>query len=235
MSLSPDTVFQIVEVIQKAVEIYQRIQDVPEVIHKLSHRMKWLDTILRNLKHHLRSKAKHALAQLRKTQVDDLLSIVSDTRVDCDRVYVLFDRWAHKVGPLGLQFRDNALGQFAAQAFFALGSSAKELEGLTENIETHRRDIDTYLGLMGVQFAQANHFVLQDMNKKIDAIHEAMTQAKQSAAQSTPRFCNLLSRRTNPKTPRIRAAVRSNFKSLGPSDQVYRPHPRHPDSMSRSY
>ncbi|KAK9780702.1 hypothetical protein SCAR479_01888 [Seiridium cardinale] len=178
---SLDTVFQVVEIVQKAVEIYERISEAPETIRKLGRRMERLETILVNLEKHLRSNSKHALARLRESQTEDLLRIIDDTREDCGRVYVLFEKWEKKIGPLGLQFKDNAVAQFVAQAYFALGSSAKELESLAADIDIHRRDIDGYLGLMGVQGLQANHDTLQEMKKEIKALHDLLKAQNQLA------------------------------------------------------
>ncbi|KAI0123593.1 hypothetical protein BJ170DRAFT_88744 [Xylariales sp. AK1849] len=173
MSLSVDTVFQVVEVVQKAVEIYQRIRDAPDTVRKLGRRMERLETILENLEKHLRSKKKHALARLRQSQTDDLLRIIDDTREDCDKVYALFDKWEKKSGPLGLQFRDHPLAQYAAQAYFALGSSVKDLEALAGDIDVHRRDINDYMGLMGVQGLQANQDAIQDLKKTLQDLLDA--------------------------------------------------------------
>lgn len=189
MSLDIGTVFQVVELVQKAVEIYQRVRDAPEAVRKLGQRMERLETILASLEMHLRSRSKHALVLLREGaggQADTLLDIIKATRGDCEKVYGLFDRWENKVGPLGLEFRDNAMGKVAARAYFALGSSAKELEGLSEDIERHRRDIDEFLGIMGVQGLQANHNLLHDIKAQVRELHAAVLLVKNAANPPAP-------------------------------------------------
>lgn len=177
MSLSLDTVFQVVEIVQKAVEVYERIQEAPETIRKLGRRLQRLETILESLEKHLRSKPNHGLDALRKAQKQDLLSLIDDTHGDCKKVCVLFEKWEKKIGPKGIQFKDNAFAQFVAQAYFALGSSAKELEALATSIDYQRSEISQYLSMMGVQGIQA-------VSNQIAALHKlTQAQAKQAAPQ----------------------------------------------------
>ncbi|KAH8668847.1 hypothetical protein BX600DRAFT_264062 [Xylariales sp. PMI_506] len=187
MSLSIDTVFQVVEVVQKAIGIYERIKDAPETIRKLGRRMAGLEIILKNLELHLRSKSKTALARLCPKQTEELLQIIDDTHQVCKKVYALFAKWENKIGPLGFQFRDNPLAQYAAQAYFALGSSAKDLEDLAAEIEVHRRDINDYMGLMGVQGVQANQDSLEALKQEIQTL-QALIKTQGAAAASSPQI-----------------------------------------------
>ncbi|KAH6657972.1 hypothetical protein BKA67DRAFT_203401 [Truncatella angustata] len=185
MSLSLDTVFQVVEIVQKAVAIYERIKDAPDTIRKLGRRMGRLETILEGLENYVRNNSKHALARLRQSQSEDLLHIIDETREDCSRVYVLFEKWEKKIGPLGLQFKDNAFAQYVAQSYFALGSSAKELESLAADVEIHRRDLDQYMALMGVQGIQANQDAIMSMKQQIQQLHK-LVQANVALAAPQP-------------------------------------------------
>lgn len=184
MSLSLDTVFQVVEIVQKAVEIYERIRDAPETIHKLGRRVRRLGTILQNLEKHLRTKPDHALDLLRKAQKRDLLELIEETHDGSKKVYLLFEKWEKKIGPMGIQFKDNAFAQYVAQAYFALGSSVKELEALAANIDYQRQEISQYLSMMGVQGIAENQAVLQGVQKQIRDLHKLVqAQAKQAAPQ----------------------------------------------------
>jgi len=177
MSLSLDTVFQVVDVVRKAIDVYQRIQDGPEQMSKIGRRMQKLHKLLVNLHSHLRSNSKHALARLRKFQTEELLEIIRETRLDCDKVYELFHKWENNIGPWGLQWRFTSFGQ----AFFTLGTSSEKLEALAKDIEDHRRDIDQYMGFMGiVGMHDANVGIkkLQEDNaalkRQLDAIQKSL-------------------------------------------------------------
>ncbi len=186
MSLSLDTVLQVVDVVQRAIAIYRKVRDGPEQLAKIGRRMERLNDLLVNLEHHLRSRSAFALARLRKTQTEALLAIIEATRVDCQKEYDLFDKWENNIGPWGVQFRFTTF----AQAYFTLGTSSDKLEALSRDIEDHRKDIDIYMGLMGVQGIQDNHIGIEKlrqdnaaMKKQLEAIHE-MLQAKGGPALS---------------------------------------------------
>ena len=176
MSISLDTVFQVVDIARKAIEIYQKIQDGPEQMKKIGLRMQKLHKLLVNLHRHLRDNSKHALARLRKFQTEELLEIIKDTQADCDKVYELFHKWENNVGPWGLQWRFTSF----AQAYFTLGTSSEKLEALAKDIESHRRDIDQYMGFLGI-------VVLQDANvgiKKLQADNAALKKQLDAIQQS---------------------------------------------------
>jgi len=177
MSLSPDTILQVVEIVQKAVVIYHKIKDGPDQMKKIGRRMERLSALLVNLEHHVRSKSKTALARLRKSQTEHLLAVIDDTKADCTKVYELFDKWDNNTGPFGFQFRFATV----AQAYFLLGTNADKLEALAGDIEEHRKEIDTYLGLMGAEGIEDNLKGikrLQDdnnaMKKQLDAIQQLL-------------------------------------------------------------
>ena len=145
MSLSLDTVLQVIEIVNKAVEVYQRIQDAPEQMRRIGKRMERLRSLLGHLEQLLRREEKRALARLRPAQTEDLLSIMEDIRDDSAKVDVLFHKWDNDIGPFGFQFRFKTI----AQAYFALGSSSEKLTSLGDDIELHRQDLRDYLQLMG--------------------------------------------------------------------------------------
>ncbi|KAK1765199.1 hypothetical protein QBC33DRAFT_544892 [Phialemonium atrogriseum] len=145
MSLSLDTVLQVIEIVNKAVEMYQKIQDAPEQMRKIGKRMERLNALLAHLELFLREKKEHALARLRPAQTEELLSIIEDIRDDSSKVQALFYKWNNDIGPFGFQLRFKTL----AQAYFALGSSPEKLSGLADDIELHRQDLRDHLQLMG--------------------------------------------------------------------------------------
>ncbi|EON98835.1 hypothetical protein UCRPA7_5629 [Phaeoacremonium minimum UCRPA7] len=145
MSLSLDTVLQVIEIVNKAVEVYQRIQDAPEQMRRIGKRMERLRSLLGHLEQLLRREEKRALARLRPAQTEDLLAIMEDIRDDSAKVDALFHKWDNDIGPFGFQFRFKTI----AQAYFALGSSSEKLSSIADDIELHRQDLRDYLQLMG--------------------------------------------------------------------------------------
>ncbi|KAI1871392.1 uncharacterized protein JN550_004386 [Neoarthrinium moseri] len=186
MSLSLDTVFQVVEIAQKAIEIYERIKDVPREIEELGERMVLLENVLAELNAHLRSKGEHALADLSPKLKGDMSKIIAATEKDCDRVYVLFDMFEQKKGPFGVQFKDNPVASLVAQAHFALGGPAKELEALALKIDQHCTDIGRRVEVMSLQGVQANHDLLQLMRKEIEALHSELKARDGTASPHRP-------------------------------------------------
>ncbi|KAH8760458.1 hypothetical protein F5883DRAFT_140437 [Diaporthe sp. PMI_573] len=138
------TLMQVVEVVGKVIEIYKKIQDAPEQIRRIGKRMTRLNTILRNLESLLRTDEKRPLARLGPALTDELLGVIKDIRKESEEVQGLFVKWDKDIGPWGMQFRF----KFAAQAYFALGSSSDKLEALSNSIEEHREDLRDLLQVM---------------------------------------------------------------------------------------
>ncbi|KAG8162829.1 hypothetical protein KVR01_007307 [Diaporthe batatas] len=138
------TLMQVVEVVGKVIEIYKKIQDAPDQIRRIGRRMSRLNTILRNLESLLRTDKKNSLARLGPALTDELLGVIKDIRKESEDVQVLFVKWDKDIGPWGMQFRF----KFAAQAYFALGSSSDKLEALSNSIDEHREDLRDLLAVM---------------------------------------------------------------------------------------
>lgn len=138
------TLLQVVEVVGMVIEVYKKIQDAPDQIRRIGRRMTRLNTILRNLESLLRTDKKNSLARLGPALTDELLGVIKDIRKESEEVQVLFVKWDKDIGPWGMQFRF----KFAAQAYFALGSSSDKLEALSSSIEEHREDLRDLLAVM---------------------------------------------------------------------------------------
>lgn len=138
------TLLQVVEVVEKVVQVYKKIQDAPEQVRRIGKRMGRLNTILSQLEILLRTDKRGSLARLGPAMTDELLTVIKDIRKDSEEVKALFVRWDSDIGPWGLQFRF----KFAAQAYFALGSSSDKLEALGNSIEEHRQDLRDLLQVM---------------------------------------------------------------------------------------
>lgn len=138
------TVMQVVEVVGKAIEKYKKIQDAPDQVRRMGNRMQSLNTILSQLEQLLRADEERPLARLGPAQTGELHRVIADIRQDSDEVLVLFDKWDRDVGPWGMQFRF----KFAAQAYFALGSSSDKLDALSGRIDEQRQDLRDLLQVM---------------------------------------------------------------------------------------
>ncbi|KKY37888.1 hypothetical protein UCDDA912_g02105 [Diaporthe ampelina] len=138
------TLLQAVEVVGKAIEIYKKIQDAPDQIRRMGKRMASLNTILSQLEQLLRTDEKRSLARLGPAMTDELLGVIQDMRQDSEEVRVLFVKWDKDIGPWGMQFRF----KFAAQAYFALGSSSDKLEALSDRIDEQRQNLRDLLQVM---------------------------------------------------------------------------------------
>lgn len=138
------TLLQVVEIVGKAVEIYQKIQDAPAQIRRIGKRMSSLDRILGQLENLLRTDEKRSLARLGPAMTDHLLDVIQDIRKDSEEVRALFVKWDQDIGPWGMQFRF----KFAAQAYFALGSSSDKLEALSTGIAEQREELMDLLQVM---------------------------------------------------------------------------------------
>ncbi|KAI0484478.1 hypothetical protein GGR56DRAFT_669039 [Xylariaceae sp. FL0804] len=139
------TVGTVVEVVNKAVAIYQRIQDVPDELDRVGRRVKRLQGGLRGLELYLRGRPKTAFAHLRSAQEEELKDIIGETRTNCGKALGILDRWERRALPLGLQFRGNALARLAQQAYFALG-----MQQLADYLEDDRAAIDSYVSVLGL-------------------------------------------------------------------------------------
>ncbi|POS77417.1 hypothetical protein DHEL01_v204194 [Diaporthe helianthi] len=138
------TLMQVAEVVGKVIEIYEKIKDAPDQIRRIGRRMTRLNTILRNLEGLLRTDKKNSLARLGPALTDELLGVIKDIRKESEDLQVLFVKWDKDIGPWGMHFRF----KFAAQAYFALGSSSDKLEALGNSIEEHREDLSDLLAVM---------------------------------------------------------------------------------------
>ncbi len=61
-----------------------------------------------------------------------------------------------------------------AQAYFTLGTSSDKLDALAQDIEAHRADLDSYLGLMGVQGIQHTYGAIQKLAQDNNAMKQQL-------------------------------------------------------------
>lgn len=141
------TVLNVIELVNKAVELYHKIHDCPDQLRLIGARMERLSARLVAVQAFLSRQTIDA------SRNDAILAIVEDIRDDTRRVEILFTRFRDDVGPLGYQFRFKVL----TQVWFALGSSADEMKDLAAEIEKHRLDLREELQFMGIVGINAIH------------------------------------------------------------------------------
>jgi protein-tyrosine-phosphatase len=134
-----------IAIVQKAVELWKKIQDAPEQVDKIGKRMVRLESYLLGLKELLSDKKQHSLASLRPAQSKELRSIITDIETDAAKVVDILQKWERSIGPFGLQWKYKTV----ANAMFALGSSTDKLDSLSADIQQHKDDLRDSLQLMG--------------------------------------------------------------------------------------
>lgn len=145
---SPISPADAIALVQKAVELWKRIEDAPDKIARVGRRMEHLEGYLLDLKELLDNKKQHSLASLRPAQTKRLQTIIKDIEESAEQVYALLQRWEKSVGPFGLQWKYKPIGD----AMFALGSSTDKLDSLSQEIEQEKNDLSDSLQLMGLFF-----------------------------------------------------------------------------------
>lgn len=143
------TVLNVIELVNKAVDLYHKIHDCPDQLRLIGARMERLSARLAAVRAFLATQT----IIIDASRAAAVLAIVEDIRGDTARVAALFARFRDDVGPLGYQFRFRVL----TQVWFALGSSADEMRDLAAEIEKHRLDLREELQFMGIVGINAIH------------------------------------------------------------------------------
>jgi len=152
------TVITVVELVQKAIAIYERIDNLPQQMAQLGRRMEYLNLFLVRLQNFLEKGAgnnkgeKQAKPQLLSGQQDDLRKLLGEIKLNAEKVYDLFDRY--KSGILSrskdLKFR----AAWMAQVWFSVvDNSADKVQAILEDIDQQRTVLRDYLVLMSVEKA----------------------------------------------------------------------------------
>lgn len=161
---SPISPADAIALVQKAVELWKRIEDAPDKVVKVGRRMEHLEGYLLDLKELLDNKKQHSLASLRPAQTKRLQTIIEDIEKSAEQVYTILLRWEKSLGPFGLQWKYKPIGD----AMFALGSSTDKLDSLSQEIEQEKNDLSDSLQLMGL-FFQMNALQLALPNTSTDS------------------------------------------------------------------
>jgi hypothetical protein len=149
------TVLTVVELVEKAITIYERIENLPQQMAQLGRRMENLNLFLVRLQNFLTESNKNnkkAKTQLLSGQLNDLRKLLAGIKANAEKVYDLFDRY--KSGILSrskdLKFR----ASWMTQVWFSIvDSSADKVQVIMEDIDDQRSLLRDYLVLMAVEKA----------------------------------------------------------------------------------
>lgn len=152
------TVVTVVELIQAAIAIYERIDGLPQQMKQLGKRMERLNMFLVRLQKFLEKGAgdtkgeKHAQTQLLSGQLDDLRKLLKEIKVNAEKVHNLFYRYENGIlsQSKGLTFRMPWMKQLW---FSIVDNSADKIEVIMEDIDHQRSVLRDYLVLMSVEKA----------------------------------------------------------------------------------
>ncbi|KAK3293820.1 uncharacterized protein B0H64DRAFT_398760 [Chaetomium fimeti] len=149
------TVLTVVELVQKAIAIYERIDNLPQQMAQLGRRMENLNLFLVRLQNFLVETSKNnkkSKTQLLSGQLDDLRKLLAGIKANAETVYDLFDRY--KSGILSrskdLKFRASWMTQLW---FSVVDNSADKVQVIMEDIDQQRSLLRDYLVLMAVEKA----------------------------------------------------------------------------------
>ncbi|KAF2405186.1 hypothetical protein EJ06DRAFT_518213 [Trichodelitschia bisporula] len=180
MSL-PISPMEAIEIVQKAVALYKKIQDAPEQVAKIGKRMERLEHYLRGLQELLNAKSSNTLASLQPAQTQQLKLVIQDIKSDSQQIYDILYKWDNNVGPFGLELRFKTM----AQALFATGSSPDKLNDLCESIQQHQSELRDFLQLLG-WFGLNQILVANQASSLEKSSAGASKKASESAAEKDP-------------------------------------------------
>ncbi len=149
------TVTTVVDLVQKAIAIYQRIENLPKQMTQLGRRMERLGIFLVRLKEFIaknNKKSKKAPATLYSGQVDDLANLLKGIEGNATKVYDLFERYEKGIlsRSMDLEFR----ARWISQLWFSLvDNSPDKVQAIMEDIDFERGVLSDYLALMAVDKA----------------------------------------------------------------------------------
>ncbi|KAK3319414.1 hypothetical protein B0H66DRAFT_476455 [Apodospora peruviana] len=142
------TIITAVEAVNKAIEIYKRIDDLPQQMTKLGERMERQKTVLLQVEAFIRQYGGDSdYPILQSGQTADLKRILGNIKDNAGRVYDLFDRVEKDIlsREHNLQFRH----KWAAQIWFALVEKQPDkIQDIMDEIKHDRKELSDYIGIM---------------------------------------------------------------------------------------
>lgn len=148
------TVVTVVELVQKAIEIYQKIESLPGQLERLGRRMEAINMVLVRLQNFLQQTNQNnkRTGQLLPGQLSDLHKLLQGIQTNAAAVYDVFDRYNKGIlsRSKDLTFR----ASWMAQVWFSLvDNSADKVEELMKDIDHQRSVLNDYLVFVLVEKA----------------------------------------------------------------------------------
>lgn len=153
---------------QKCVQIVNEVQAWPEELRRITRRITRLEPLLKGLMSHLQNQPTSGLAGLQREQKNELENIMRETEECCKETHSILDECqSRKIGQTGLEFRESWLGDFSRSVYQKYGAIATALKRLEDNLEENYRDLNCYMGLLGIRQEQANNTALAVLLERI--------------------------------------------------------------------
>jgi len=153
---------------QKCVQIINEVQAWPEELRRITRRITRLVPLLMGLMSHLQSQPAPSLAGLQLEQKNELENIIRDTKDYCKETHnILGECQSRKLRETGLEFRESWLGEISRSIYQKYGTMATDLRTLEDNLEKTCRDLNSYMGLLGIRQGRASHDALHEILEKI--------------------------------------------------------------------
>lgn len=151
MALDPGSIVTAIDLVQRAIAIYQRVEGLPQQMIQLGRRMERLNIFLVQFEAFVRKKRPgSAYARLFSGQKEELGLLLVSIKGHAAKVYDLFERYEKGIlsRTHDLQFRV----KWAAQIWFSLvDNSPEKIQAIMDDIDYDRGVLSDYMGLMNVR------------------------------------------------------------------------------------
>lgn len=148
--MDPGSIATAIDVVQRAIAIYKRIEGLPKQMSQLGQRMEALNLFLVPFGTFVKQKPDSAYSRLFPGQKEALGKLLSNINEHTAKVYDLFERYEKGILSRShdLQFRV----RWAAQVWFSLvDNSPEKIQAIMEDIDFDRRVLSDYMALMNVR------------------------------------------------------------------------------------
>ncbi len=169
--MDPGTILGIVDLVQRVIEIYQRVDDLPSQMARLGRRVKQLNVFLVALEGFVKEKRDTAYSTLFSGQKKDLANILARIKENVGKTKDLFERYEKGILSQrhNLQFR---VSWFKQVWFTYADNSVEKIQAIMDDIDDDRALLRDYMHLMQV--------------KNMDVLITAAVAAAAAAAAPSP-------------------------------------------------
>ncbi|AEO70963.1 e202bf29-9545-4954-8e64-25cf408e789f [Thermothielavioides terrestris] len=146
------TVLTVVDVVRKAIAIYERIESLPQQMARLGQQMERINIFLVRLEAFVRAKPTTAAAMLYSGEREDLAKILGAIQTNAAKVYDLFDRYEQGIisRSMELEFR----AKWMSRLWFSLvDNSPDKIQAIMEDMDSALKVLSYYLALMPLMAA----------------------------------------------------------------------------------